>query len=126
MGDLTSNFSRSEFACKCGCGFDTMDWEVVTAVQEYLDHMKKFGRVIVMVNSGCRCEAYNKKIAGSKNSLHTKGRAMDIQVIVAGAKVDPRAVAKWFEDGYPHFGIGVYPSFTHIDSRSNGPARWEE
>ena len=25
MGDLTKNFSRSEFACKCGCGFDDID-----------------------------------------------------------------------------------------------------
>ena len=25
MGDLSENFSRSEFECKCGCGFATVD-----------------------------------------------------------------------------------------------------
>ena len=29
MGDLTKNISRYEIACKCGCGFDTIDIEVV-------------------------------------------------------------------------------------------------
>ena len=37
MGDLTKNLSRSEFACECECGFDTVDMELALAVQAIAD-----------------------------------------------------------------------------------------
>ena len=33
MGDLTANFNRSEYACKCGCGKDNIKDELATKVQ---------------------------------------------------------------------------------------------
>ena len=52
MGDLTKDFSRQEFACKCGCGFDRIDPRVVDMCQVIRD---KLGAP-VRINSACRCE----------------------------------------------------------------------
>jgi uncharacterized protein YcbK (DUF882 family) len=125
MGDLTDNFDRKEFACSCGCGFDTVDHELLQALQAYADSLKVGGnRVSIIVNSGCRCPARNEREGGKPNSQHLKGRAADIQVFSNGRKLQPADVAHWFETYYKHFGIGIYPSFIHLDSRSGGPARW--
>ena len=41
MGDLTRNFSRNEFKCKCECGFDTVDYELVTILQDSVEYFEK-------------------------------------------------------------------------------------
>jgi len=35
-------------------------------------------------------------------------------------------VASYVEDNFPTASIGRYATFTHIDTRTNGPARWED
>ena len=116
MGDLSAHFSRREFACRCSCGFDTVDarlLEVLESVRQHFD-------VPVTVNSGCRCLEHNKRTGGAPRSQHLVGRAADI--VVSG--VAPRDVASWLERTYPgQLGIGRYAGFTHIDSRSTA-ARW--
>ena len=115
MGDLNQYFNRSEFACKCGCGFDTVDaelLELVTMVREYF-------HCPVTITSGCRCEDYNQRCGGVSNSYHKLGRAADI--IVRDA--DPADVAKFLEDMCEAPGVGDYSTFTHVDSR-DGKARW--
>jgi uncharacterized protein YcbK (DUF882 family) len=116
MGDLTKNFSRSEYACKCGCGFDTVDYDLVMIHQQIRDH---FGSSVT-ITSACRCDEHNARCGGADNSQHKDGRAGDI--IVYG--VSPEEVGMYCEEiGVP--GVGIYDDFTHTDSRSNGPARWE-
>ena len=116
MGDLTQNFSRIEFACKCGCGFDTADHETVNILQEVAD---EFGEQ-VKITSGCRCYKHNKAVGGSTTSQHLYGRAADIQV----KNVDAAAVYEFLDGKYPNkLGLGEYSSFTHIDTRI-GKARW--
>jgi len=116
MGDLTKNFSRSEYACKCGCGYDTVDYDLVMFHQRIRDH---FGKPVT-ITSGCRCEAWNERVGGEDDSQHMKAKAGDI--IVHG--ITPKAVGVYADSiGVP--GIGVYDDFTHMDVRSNGPARWE-
>ena len=83
MGDLTKNFSRSEFACKCGCGFDDIDLELVGILQS----VRLFLGVPLHVNSGCRCEEHNKKVGGVANSWHTKGKAADISCELGAKKI---------------------------------------
>ena len=118
MGDLTRNFSRSEFACKCGCGFDTVDFKLPFILQDVRDHFDKS----VAITSGCRCLDHNEAVGGKSNSQHVKGRAADIVV----ADTPPEDVQMYLLYKYPDmFGIGEYNTFTHIDTRSNGPARWE-
>lgn len=113
---LGSYFHRKEFACKCGCGFDTIDWELI----DLLHQARVYFNSPIIINSGCRCEAYNKKIGGEKNSWHVKGRAADI--VVKG--VDPDDVADYFETFNHDGGLGRYNIFTHVDSRGV-KARWD-
>jgi uncharacterized protein YcbK (DUF882 family) len=117
MGDISENFDRSEFACKCGCGFDTVDAELIKVLE---DIRGAFG-VPIKINSGCRCETHNKEIGGSVHSQHKKGRAADIVVegINAGA-VQGLVDGRWPSLG----GMGRYGVFTHVDTRSGPIARW--
>lgn len=116
---LSPNFYRDEFACKCGCGFDTVDAELL----EILELARGSFQRPIVINSGCRCQEYNKSVAGTKNSQHLLGRAADI--VVNG--ILPSRVAEWGELLLEtHGGIGRYKTFTHIDTRSGKQARWEQ
>jgi uncharacterized protein YcbK (DUF882 family) len=118
MSDLSENFSRHEFACKCGCGFDTVDAELVMVVQGVRDY---FGAAVT-INCGCRCPMHNAEVGGADHSQHMLGRAADI--VVAG--FSPEEVHDYLVNTYPNrFGVGSYRTFTHIDTRTNGPARWD-
>ena len=119
MGDLSKHFSRDEFACNCGCGFDTVDAATLQVLEDVREH---FDRATV-INSGCRCVAWNKKVGGASNSEHTKARAADIAV----AGHTPDEVADYVETGplKGKGGVGRYNTFTHIDTRSGAPARWK-
>jgi len=73
LGDITRNFSRKEFACKCGCGFDDINICVVNRLQVVRDILQ----VPIIINSGCRCKSYNHKVGGKPLSLHMEGEAID-------------------------------------------------
>lgn len=116
MGDISNNFSRKEFECQCGCGYDTVDTELL----EMLEEIRMYFDKPVIITSACRCAAHNQAIGGSQKSQHLFGRAADI--VVKG--VDPAEVQEYLEDYVRPSGLGRYDTFTHIDSRS-GFARWE-
>lgn len=114
---ISTHFDRSEFACKCGCGFDTVDIELI----DVLERVRSFFNAPVTINSACRCPAHNESVGGSPKSQHLFGRAADI--VVSG--VNPTTVYSYINGRHPNeFGLGSYDTFTHIDSRSDGPARW--
>jgi len=114
---LAPNFSRDEFACKCGCGFDTVDAELVEVLQDVRD----WAGARVAINSGCRCRDHNRAVGGVSGSQHLSGRAADI--VVEGKT--PEQVADYLATQYPvRYGIGRYATFTHVDTRTLGPARW--
>lgn len=109
-------FKRTEFSCKCGCGYDTVDYEL----GQVLDDIRQYFAQAVVVNSGCRCQAHNRAIGGKINSQHLYGRAADIVV----RQVAPEQVQKYVLNTYPDkLGVGCYNTFTHIDTR-NWKARW--
>jgi len=76
MGNVSQNFNRSEFACKCGCGFSTVDVDLIKVLEVV---RRRFGKPIT-INSACRCEDHNKNIGGSYGSKHKQGIAADIVV----------------------------------------------
>jgi len=116
MTHISPDFQRHEFACRCGCGFDTVDARTLEIVQAVRDH---FG-VPVTINSGCRCPAHNREIGGATHSQHLVGRAADI--VVDG--IAPDTVHAWIDAHFPEASLGRYATFTHVDSRTDGPARW--
>ncbi len=114
--NISPFFTRSEFACKCGCGFDTVDTETLSILNNV---RKRFGPVVV--TSGCRCETHNADIGGSPNSQHKLARAADIQA----KNAKPESVYDFVNELYPEASLGLYDSFVHVDTRSDGPARWD-
>jgi uncharacterized protein YcbK (DUF882 family) len=123
MGDITKNISRHEIACKCGCGFDTIDYVTAYIVQSACDHFaKKLGvdRVYLYITSACRCLIYNISVGGAEHSYHPKARAIDHTI----NGVKPQALYEYYDNKYPdQFGVGLYTkeNFVHFDSRSG---RW--
>jgi uncharacterized protein YcbK (DUF882 family) len=116
MGDLTEHFSRSEFACKCGCGKDAIDYEVVKVLQ----NLRSAIDAPIRIASANRCEAHNKNVGGKPKSQHLLSKAVDF--IVDGH--NPRGIASYISNLYPErYGVGSYDNFTHLDSRSEC-ARW--
>jgi len=109
-------FKRYEFACKCGCGFDTVDVELL----HVLETLKKELGGVVKINSGCRCSAHNDLVHGLEHSLHLIGKASDI--VISG--LSPKVVYDYLVLRFPgQYGIGKYKTFTHIDVREK-MARW--
>jgi uncharacterized protein YcbK (DUF882 family) len=113
---ISKHFSRDEFACKCGCGFDTVDIELIAILEDVREHFDK----PIKINSGCRCAKHNKAVGGEANSLHMIGRAADF--VVQGPS--PAKVYQYLTGKYPEqYGIGIYPTWVHADSRTT-KARW--
>jgi len=139
MGDLSKNLSRHEFACKCGCGFDIVDHDLVRVLQATADWFyanatsdyRRVARVSITINSGCRCPAHNKREGGSKNSRHMQGNAADFKVKYVNAdgskkQIDPDKVADYLDRKFPNqYGVGWYRGRTHFDASSSGRRRWD-
>ncbi len=109
-------FTRQELECRCGCGQDTVDWELA----EILDSIRDYFHEPVTVTSGNRCRRYNAQVGGAMNSQHLYSKAADIKV----QGVEPADVADFAEEYLQETGgVGRYNSFTHVDVR-NQKARW--
>ena len=115
MIKISNHFTRHEFSCQCGCGFDTVDVCLVNLLERVRDH---FDRPVI-ISSGCRCIRHNEHVGGKSSSQHIQGRAADI--LVSG--VDPEDVADYIENINPTGGVGRYNTFTHVDTRDQC-ARW--
>lgn len=114
---LSRYFSRAEFACKCGCGFNTVDVELLAVLEDVREHFN----TPVIITSGCRCWYNNQKAGGATNSKHLKGNAADFVV----KDVHEDRVATYLEEKYPDkYGIGRYEGRTHIDVRDK-KGRWQ-
>ena len=114
MGDLTKNFSRNEFKCKCGkCTNNYIDIRLVKGLQALRDLVGK----PIIINSATRCKAHNEAVGGVSNSQHVQGRAADIRV----EGMTPEALARRAEqiDVFRDGGIGTYGTFVHVDVRGH-------
>ena len=106
MGDLSKNFSRAEFACKCGCGKADISLQLVRMLQEARDTTG----VPFVIQSGVRCAKHNVAEGGEKNSAHLQGLAADI--------LCPNSQTRYimlteFMRRFPRIGIGA--TFIHVD-----------
>lgn len=123
MGDLTPHFSREEFACHCGCGFDEVD----AALLEVLEALRLAFDCPVEVLSGCRCRAHNEAVGGKRHSEHLKGRAADIRLRLLRHPEEYEALGD-IAEVLGATGIGTYPNRLHVDVRplapGESPERW--
>jgi hypothetical protein len=131
MGDMTKNFSRSEFRCQCGqCNHFAVDFMLVQALQEACDYFADKYRqdVSCSITGGNRCPEHNATIKGAAaGSMHQFCCAADHKFFLkqSGHQVDPDEVADHYDKKYyDKFGIGRYSNRTHLDSRPS-KARWD-
>ena len=110
MSRLTANFFRWEYACKDGCGYNTVDYELATKVQDIRDA----AGCKIMVNSGCRCLTHNTAVGGSVNSYHIYAKAADI----VAELLDSTALWNLIDNMFPlRYGLIRYRNFVHFDVR---------
>lgn len=113
---LSANFRVKEFACTDGSDPIFIDSDLVNVLQKVRDH---FGKAVT-INSAYRTPTKNKAVGGQTYSQHLYGRAADIRISgVSPAKVGAYAETILKNKG----GIGIYSTFTHLDTRSS-KARW--
>lgn len=114
---LSAHFKVREFACTDGTDTIFIHPQLVEVLQKIRSH---FGKAVI-IHSGYRTEAKNKAVGGAAYSQHKYGLAADISI----SGVAPREVAAYAQTLLPSSGgIGIYPTFTHIDVRGV-KSRWE-
>lgn len=134
MGDLTRNLFRSEFACQCGCGADTVDFALATILQRTVDDFQldlPLWRLGIEITSGVRCRMHNKVVTGKldSKSQHVLFRAADFYLydknVGKHKRVNADEVADYLERRFPqNYGVGRYDGRTHFDTRT-AKARWD-
>lgn len=124
QGQLTKDFHIREFKCKDGTQVPA---ELIPNVQELANNLQVLRDYIdepVHLNSGYRSDAYNKKVGGSPNSQHKKAKAGDLVTKSYTPKQLAAIIKKLIKQGkMKQGGVGIYPSFTHYDTRGT-EARW--
>lgn len=115
---LTRNFTVKELRCRCRCSSLVLVPEAIEALQELRDGLG----APVHIQSAYRCPKHNKKVGGSMTSKHLEGRAFDISSPGKTTKqlLDVALQVPAFRRG----GIGLYNGWIHVDTRTNGSARW--
>ena len=110
------NFTREEFICPCGCGFDDIDPLIVSTLQRLRDEVQR----PVVVNSGCRCRSHNAAVKGSKSSQHLRGKAADIKIegLTSGQIID--IIRRLYLDGeiYVGYVYAINGASVHVDVRA--------
>ena len=115
MAKLSKNFDSSEFACKCGCGYDTPDTELIRMLQVARD---LYGKPIV-ITSGCRCIKHNRNVGGASNSAHLDGKAVDIATPTGTARY--LIIESLMAAGFKRIGINFKQRFAHADIDDSKP-----
>jgi len=124
MGDLSDHFSIKEFKCRCDDP-DCVGKKILPSVLLILlleDIRNHFGRPI-KINCGVRCERYNEKIGGARNSRHLPQYADAADIRIPGISMGRLSVYADYIVG-PRGGVGLYDTFVHVDMRGI-KARWD-
>lgn len=113
MGDLSLNFSRSEFVCKHCRLLPTIDQVLVDVLQR----MRSAQGMPLRIVSGYRCPAHNAAVGGSSKSQHMFGRAADVPPGYATRR-------QWQDAGATGMGLRD-GKVTHVDTRRDvGVITW--
>jgi len=122
MGDLSPNFSRREFACRCGCGVDAVSPNLIQALERMRAALnaRQGGSTErgLTIRSGCRCPAWNTHEKGEADSAHltdiSKGEVCEAADLVApGSRARYQLSRAAMEAGIKRIGKGS--DFIHVD-----------
>jgi len=120
LTQLSGNFTRDEFACKC-CGKNKTKKELITKLQRLRD----FINLPIYIESGYRCKKHNSNVGGVVNSQHLLGKAADIMVKKNNKWMSGRQIYRLVRKSklFRNHGVGIYRYFVHLDIRGKH-ARW--
>jgi uncharacterized protein YcbK (DUF882 family) len=125
MGDMTTHFNRSEFACRgenC-CGHSAPINYVLVAS---LEHLRGIAERLLTILSGYRCNRHNAETPGAAaDSQHCLGTAADV-LVPDGMTAEQLARMAAIIPAFAAGGIGMYDTWVHLDIRRDGPARWDK
>lgn len=107
---IATNFKITEFKSQDGSKLIILNADLVNRLQKLRSRLGK----PIIINSGYRSEAHNKKVGGASKSYHLTGDAADISI--KGMKVPDIAKAA---EAVGFTGIIQYPkqNFVHVDVR---------
>jgi len=118
MGDLSKNFGKKEFACKCGCGANKVDKAFIWKLQ----YARDLAGIPFPISSGCRCPAHNKREEGRSRSDHLttedsycEGADIACDNSASRFKILSAALSAGFRR------IGVSKEFVHLGNASHNP-----
>lgn len=116
-------FRKEEFACKCGKYCNGYPAEIDMDMVRAADAVRERLGVPLRVNSGLRCQQWNRIQGGATNSRHLYGDACDL------GKPDGYTVDQMYDTAEGIIGstggVGAYNWGIHIDKRGS-KARWDE
>ena len=115
------NFSKREMDCKCGCTTPTVVYHNLAALTLELEKLRAIVGHPLAVVSGFRCAKHNLAVGGKAQSQHLTGKAADLVCKKATPALVKECATK--VPSFNHGGIGLYPTFTHVDI-GPGPRRW--
>ena len=118
-GKVSKHFRVREFASKDGADKVLIDDDLVKLLENIREAA---GGKAVTINSGYRSPEHNKAVGGVSNSQHVKGTAADI-VVAGTGPLTVGQIAEYYLN--TKGGIGVYKSFTHVDTRATR-SRWDQ
>lgn len=108
-------FKPEEFACKCGCGFMSINEELVFILGIIREVLAK----PLIIRSGCRCKKWNEHEGGKKNSDHLTGNGVDVKAIDSRTRflIIDQALLSGINR------IGVASNFVHLGMNPANPQR---
>lgn len=112
---MKSYFKQSEFDCKCGCGKNNINSDLV----EDLNVARQIAGIPFVITSGCRCGGHNKASGGLASSAHLTGHAVDIQANSSQQRF--RVLEGLVMAGFKRVGISKH--FIHVDNDKTKPSQ---
>lgn len=93
----------------------------------FLELRRLCGNHPIVITSGYRTVAHNKRVGGAKNSSHLYGEALDLRPPSHLSAMEFYLIAKTFANQIGITGLGLYTDHIHIDVRiSNVLVTWSE
>ena len=100
-------FPEKPWACKCGCGFDSIDIEL----EQRLNVARFMAGIPFEISSACRCKTHNIEIGGAEKSAHLVGSGADIKCSTTYQR--GVILPALFSAGFRR--IGIAKGFIHAD-----------
>lgn len=111
---LSESFRVREFSCKDGSDIIKIDTELV----KYLQRIRNWACVPVIISSGYRTPAHNASIGGAKSSKHCTGQAADIYTQARFRSI--QAISRYAEAiGIKGIECNEDKNYVHIDTRTS-------